>query len=195
MLLFSTLLAFVPLVFGNPSRYPIVDCTDVGLYSTPTYGLVDAVFSVCASITIKGTTKQVCDAILDFRRYSEWNTFVYNAIPPAGVDSPAQVRVGMPIRFSSTGIPPGSSSNATDIVTVVRRPLLTAWKNDELEALIGHSEHVSAFTPLGGGWTRYTHWQTQYGEKAREVLLPLKDHFQHQFEVLARDLKGYVERN
>ncbi|KAF2178170.1 hypothetical protein K469DRAFT_600410 [Zopfia rhizophila CBS 207.26] len=189
-MLFSTRLLSLPLALGYPASYNNIDCS--GLISTPTYGLKDANFSICATIHIKAPVHKVCNVILDFHRYKDWNTFVYDAIPPDGVDGPEDVRLGMNIQFSSTGIPPGQNSTATDIITFVERPFFAAWKNIEFEEFIGHSEHCLLFLPLPNGYTRFTHWQTQLGANGR-TLYPVKADFQREFEFEARDLKTYVE--
>ncbi|KAF1954379.1 hypothetical protein CC80DRAFT_493858 [Byssothecium circinans] len=149
--------------------------------------------SVCARRSrSKSSVQEVNDAILTFKNYKNWNTFVYDGVPPAGVNGPADVKVGMGIQFSSTGIPPGVNSTSTDIITSVERPYFAAWENVEYENLIGHSEHCLLSVPLSNGYTQFTHWQTQLGAEAGN-LYHSKVYFQRAFEIEVQDLKRYVE--
>ncbi|ERF69697.1 hypothetical protein EPUS_03689 [Endocarpon pusillum Z07020] len=186
------LLAFLPFILAGPLRYRDVTCNG-GILSTPTYGLDGAVFTVCASVEICASVREVSNTILDFRRYEEWNTFIYDADVPDNVDTPAGVAPGLSVLFYSTGLQPDVNNTGTDVVTFVDQPFLSAWKNVENEAFIGVSEHVSTFYPVPGGKTRYTHWQTHYMPQA-SLLLPIKDSLQRQFEVQASDLKAYVDK-
>jgi len=187
-------LLLLSLPFGSscPPQYKDVTCNG-GILSTPTYGLDGAVFSFCASIEINAPVQDVSNTILNFRNYKEWNTFIYDADVPANIDTPDDVEPGLAVTSYSTGLTPGSNNTGTDVVTFVDRPFRTAWKNDQYQDLIGVSEHVSTFCPMPGGKTRYTHWQTEYMPQS-SALLPIKDNFQHQFEVQTRDLKAYVEK-
>ena len=186
------LLVFLPLTLARPPKYKDVTCSG-GILSTPTYGLDGAVFTVCASVEICGSVREVSNTILDFRKYEEWNTFVYDADVPDNVATPAGVAPGLSVLFYSTGILQGVNNTGTDVVTFVDRPFFSAWKNDENEAFRGVSEHVSTFWPRPSGKTRYTHWQTQYMPQG-SALLPIKDNLQRQFEVQASDLKAYIEK-
>lgn len=186
------LLAILPFILAGPLEYKDVTCNG-GILSTPTYRLDGAVFTVCASVEICGSVREVSNTILDFRRYEEWNTFIYDAEVPDNVATPAGVAPGLSVLFYSTGLQPGVNNTGTDVVTFIDRPFFSAWKNVENEAFIGVSEHVSTFYPVPGGKTRYTHWQTQYMPQA-SALLPIKDNLQRQFEEQASDLKAYVEK-
>ena len=182
-------MAAVPL---NLTLYESIDCSTGGIYPTPTYGVNDGVFTVCATINITGTTEQASYVILDFNNYYKWNQFVYAAIPPAGVQTPSGVVPGLAVLMNSTGVPTGYNASSTDIMTYIDPPTLTAWKNVELEASVGHSEHVQVFVPLGNGLIRYVNYQTQYGAGAENVVDLLPD-FQREFDLQATDLKAYVE--
>jgi hypothetical protein len=187
------LLASLPLALCYPAEYNNINCGGEHVLPTPTYGLKNANFSACASVKIRGSVYDVNNAILRFKDYKKWNTFIYNAVPPPGVATPRDVKVGMGIEFSSTGIPPGVNSTATDVVTFLERPFFAAWKNTMYEAYIGHSEHCFLTVPLPGGYTQFTHWQTQLGAQAG-TLYPEKIYFQREFEIEARDLQQYIER-
>jgi hypothetical protein len=188
----KALLIFLPFTLGCPPQYRDVTCNG-GILSTPTYGLDGAVFTVCASVEICGSVKEVSDTILNFRKYEEWNTFIYDADVPDDVATPHDVAPGLAVLFYSTGIQPGVNNTGTDVITFIDRPFYSAWINVENEAFVGVSEHVSTFCPTRGGKTKYTHWQTQYLPQAN-VLLPIKESLQRQFEAQANDLKAYVER-
>lgn len=183
---------FVVQVVGQPTTdFQRLYCLDGAILPTPTFGLKDAVFTVCGSSLISGSVQTVSNAILDFRRYYKWNTFITNA--SLSVCTPECVYApGLKIAFTSTGIVPGLTSVGNDVTTYIERPYFFAWKNTETPDLTGISEHVSVFLPLPGGKVRYTHWQTQYGIGA-ENLLPVKDAFQSQFQKQADELKVYVE--
>lgn len=189
----TLLLGALPLTLAYPGEANSVKCAgDDTLIWTPTYGTKDAVFSVCASVTIKGTVQQVSNAILDFPKYKKWNTFVVNAVPPAGVKKPSDLKIGMGISFTSVGIPAGSNNTATDYITFLEPPYFAAWKNTDYDEFIGHSEHVLLFAPLPNGYSQFTHWQTQLGAAAVN-LLPVKPDFQREFTQEANDLKVYIE--
>ncbi|KAI9707824.1 MAG: hypothetical protein M1820_004429 [Bogoriella megaspora] len=185
--------SFVAAASPDLEVYKKMNCSSGGIYPTPTYGVEDGVFTVCATITIKGTTLQVYNAVIDFKDYYKWNQFVYAASVPAGVQTPSGVKPGLPVLFNSTGVPPGTNASSTDIVTYIEPPYLAAWKNVELEQFVGHSEHVQVFVSLRPGLVQYVNYQTQYGANAQNILY-LEPDFQHQFELQARDLKAYVER-
>ncbi|KAF2679176.1 hypothetical protein K458DRAFT_315372 [Lentithecium fluviatile CBS 122367] len=193
MLLLGALLAALPVVLSYPSAYNSINCIGDKILPTPTYGLSGANFSVCATINIKAPITVVSNAILDVNNYKNWNTFVYNATPPADVKTAADIKVGQSIVFNSRGIPAGATSVGTDIVTFVQRPYFAAWKNIENEAFIGHSEHCFLFAACADGSTQFTHWQTQYGLNAG-VIYGLKPDFQRAYEVEANDLKKYAEK-
>ncbi|KAK2606339.1 hypothetical protein QQS21_003270 [Conoideocrella luteorostrata] len=181
----------IPSVDHHPSYNTIV-CNG-SILPTPTYGLRGAVFTVCGESSIRGSVAQVSNAILDFRKYYEWNTFITNASVPDDVCTPDCVYApGLRINFTSTGIVPGLTSVGHDVTSYIERPYFFAWTNTESPAQTGISEHVSIFVPLSGGKVRYTHWQTQYGTGAKN-LLPVKGNFQSQFQKQADELKVYVE--
>jgi hypothetical protein len=162
-----------------------------GLLFTPTYGLKDAVFSVCAYIDIKGTPEQLFSTILDFRRYNEWNTFVYNAEVLENVTSASDVYLGMPVTLFSTGIVPDLNSTSMDVISGIKRPYWVAWTNTAQAALVGYVEHVNLFLPVGNGMSRYISYETHYGNAT--ILIPFIPNLQRQFEVQGLDLKKRVE--
>lgn len=179
-------------VVGNPtSDFQNLHCANGAILPTPTFGLKDAAFTVCGTSVVRGSIQAVSNAILDFRRYYKWNTFIANAslsvCTPECVYGP-----GLKVAFTSTGIVPGLTTVGNDVTTYIERPHFFAWKNTESPDQTGISEHVSIFVPVRGGKVRYTHWQTQYGAGAKN-LLPVKDAFQSQFQKQADELKAYVE--
>jgi hypothetical protein len=121
-------LGALPFAAAYPGEANSVKCAGGDqIIWTPTYGTKDAVFSVCASIKIKGTVQKVSNAILDFPKYKKWNTFIINAVPPTSVKTPADLKVGMGIAFTSVGIPAGSNNTATDTITFLEPPYFAAW--------------------------------------------------------------------
>ncbi|KAF1936825.1 hypothetical protein EJ02DRAFT_413392 [Clathrospora elynae] len=181
-------------VVGTPTSTPDYNniyCAYGAILPTPTYGLKDAVFTVCGTSEVRGSVQAVSNAILDFNCYYKWNTFITNASLP--VCTPDCVYApGLQIAFTSTGIVPDMTTVGNDVTTYIQRPYFFAWKNTESPDQTGISEHVSVFVPLSGGKVRYTHWQTQYGAGAKN-LLAVEDAFQSQFQKQADELKVYVE--
>lgn len=193
-LLLALFLSSSSLILGadHQPSYNTIVCNG-SILPTPTYGLRDAVFTVCGESTIQGSISQVSNVILNFRKYYEWNTFITNASLPDHVCTPDCVYApGLKINFTSTGIVPGVITVGHDVTSHIERPYFFAWTNNESPVQTGISEHVSIFVPLGGGKVRYTHWQTQYGTGANN-LLPVKANFQTQFQRQADELKVCIE--
>lgn len=177
---------------GHQSLYNTIVCNG-SILPTPTYGLADAVFTVCGESTIQGSVSQVSNVILNFRRYYEWNTFITKASLPDHVCTPDCVYApGLQISFTSTGIVPGVATVGHDVTSHIERPYFFAWTNTESRVLTGISEHVSILVPLSFGKVRYTHWQTQYGPGANN-LLAVKANLQTQFQRQADELKVCIE--
>jgi hypothetical protein len=68
-------------------------CTN-GVMSTPSYNKPEAVSTACSNNTIHGHPSLVLDVLLDFRKYCEWNSFIYDAEVPANVSDAKDVYVG-----------------------------------------------------------------------------------------------------
>ena len=77
--------------------------------TTPTYGTIGAVFTVCANNTIHGSPFLIYEVLIDFPKYGEWDSFVYAVDLPANVTFTRDIYVGseffLPPRFLVSGTP------------------------------------------------------------------------------------------
>jgi len=159
------------------------------LLPTPTYGIRDAVFTVCAAILIKAPPSVVYNVIYDFDRYNEWNTFVINVeliSPPP----PAPYQVGSLMNFTNAGLfpPTNITFNSLEIITVLRPYIEATWKSAVPNST---AEHVNLILPIGGQ-SLYISYETFYGPTA-QGFRPLEPALNHQFRVEARDTKRRAE--
>ncbi|WYZ35763.1 hypothetical protein EsH8_X_000410 [Colletotrichum jinshuiense] len=175
-------------------------CSD-GLLSTPSFQLTGALFTVCAEAVINAPIGKIYEALIDFRRYSTWNTFVVEAVPPPGVLGPGDVYVGMPMAFTSAGLIPGANASSNEIVTVLEPSLacgtppraVNAWRNDDgLNNTLLPAEHPNLLTDLGNGSVRIVSFETYYLPGAATVIV-LKGALEERFAAQAQDLKRFVE--
>lgn len=165
---------------------------------TPTYGDAGGLFTVCAENTIDAPVDSVYDAILDFKSYSTWNTFVVNVDVPRNVtQTPKDVYVGMKMVLTTQGILP-QNSTSNEIITFLSPEdqsgfAMAVWRNDDgLNSTFLPAEHPSLLTDNGNSSTRYVSYETYY-EPGATLLLPLEQNIQHEFEQQGIDLKSYVE--
>jgi len=165
--------------------------------TTPTYNTTGAVFTVCAQNTIDSSPSPIYDVLIDFPLYGAWNTFVYSVDLPANVTSGADVYVGMPMTFYTSGLIPGVNTTSNELITYLEPhadPPYVAWRYDGgvLGGLLMQAEHVSLLQDLGNGTTNYVSWETYYGAGAL-LVLTLEENLQTEFEIQASDLKARVE--
>lgn len=194
---------FLPVFFwglaaaSNAILLPLNCDPDNGTMTTPTYGTLGAIFTVCAQNTIIGSPSAVYEVLIDFPLYSAWNTFVYSVDVPANVSSAADVYVGMPMTFHTSGLLGGLNSTSNEQITYLQpnaSPPFIGWRFDLGVAggLVMNAEHVSLLRDVGDGTTEYVSWETYYGIGS-VVVSALKSNLQTEFETQARDLKGRVE--
>ena len=174
-----------------------LNCAPNGtIMSTPKYGTEGAIFTVCAQTSIGGSESAIYDVLLDFPRYHEWNTFVYDVDVPANVTSAKDVYIGMPMTLYTYGLVPVFNSTSQESISYLEPNYETpfvGWLTDVGLGLAGlQAEHISLLRDLGGGMTEYVSWETYYGAGA-VVVAALKDKLQTQFENQGRDLKFRVE--
>ncbi|KAH8892359.1 hypothetical protein GQ53DRAFT_746218 [Thozetella sp. PMI_491] len=173
---------------------------------TPTFGngstWFPAAFTVCAEAEINSTISEAYDALLDFKSYGTWNTFVVNVEVPANVTTtPSQVYVGMPMTLTTKGLLPIINSTSNEMISVMDAPgtkqagaAVAAWSTDY--GFVGlKAEHPSVLRQLEDGTTLYVSWETYYGPLAYVVGGLLQKSLQEQFENQGEDLKAYLETN
>ncbi|KAI4870020.1 hypothetical protein F4820DRAFT_317726 [Hypoxylon rubiginosum] len=171
--------------------------------ATPTYGREGAVFTVCSELLIDAGPRAAYDAVLDFRSYPRWNSFVVDVALPANVSStPEDVYVGMVMRFTSEGLVGSVNTTSTEVISLLDSPgtssssgyLVSAWHYDDGVGGFGsRAEHPNVFVDLGNGSTRYVSYETYYTGLATGITVLLRERLQNQWDVQARDLKEYVE--
>ncbi|GKT49576.1 uncharacterized protein ColSpa_09757 [Colletotrichum spaethianum] len=178
-------------------------CSD-GLLATPSYNLTRALFTVCAEVIIDAPIQAIYDTVIDFGRYSEWNTFVVEAVPPPNVQGPEDVYLEMPVKFTSAGIIPLFNASSNEVVSVLapdvedddglgRVRAVSAWRYDD--GLNGYgllAEHPNLLTDLGNGSVRMVSYETFYLPGAALLLLS-KGTLRERFDTQATDLKRYLE--
>ncbi|KAG4443655.1 hypothetical protein IFR05_000841 [Cadophora sp. M221] len=174
-----------------------LNCPPTGtIMATPKFGTKGAVFTVCAQTSIRGSESTLYDVLLDFPRYHEWNTFVYDVDVPANVTSAKDVYLDMPMTLHTYGLIPVLNSTSQESISYLEQHYQTpfvGWLTDAGIGLAGlQAEHISLLRDLGGGMTEYVSWETYYGAGAL-VVASLKDRLQTQFENQGRDLKIRVE--
>lgn len=190
--------ALLLLIVTTSSAYTLpVDCApNGGIMTTPTYGMTGAIFTVCAQTTIHSSPSPIYTVLIDFHRYTAWNTFVYSVDVPANVSSAEDVYVGMPMTFHTFGLVPVINSTSDERITYLEPdsvPSFIGWRFDPgvLGGLLMQAEHVSLLLDLGDGTTKHISWETYYGAGALTVLA-LRS-LQKEFVDQARDLKARVE--
>ena len=184
-----------------------VQCNpNIKTLETPTFGKGDfwfpAAFTVCAEATINGTLNEVYDALLDFKSYGSWNSFVVNVGVPADVtNTPSQVYVGMPITLTTRGLLPIINSTTNQVMSLVEAPnsktkdySIAAWTTDYGWAGL-KAEHANIIRKQEDGTALYISWETYYGPLSYLVGALLKDPLQKQFEKQGEDLRVYVEKS
>jgi hypothetical protein len=170
---------------------------------TPSYGCAGALFTICTERTINASLSVIYDAIIDFRRYPAWNSFVVSVALPENVTSPDDATVGMQMTFTTQGILPGINTTSGEAITVLDASLtgeggsaaaVSAWRfNDGVGGLSGiAAEHPNVLTNLGNGTVRYVSWETYYGAVS-VALLAMRDGLRNGFERQGDDLRAFVE--
>ncbi|TQN69586.1 hypothetical protein CSHISOI_05909 [Colletotrichum shisoi] len=176
-----------------------------GVLPTPTYNLTRALFTVCAEDILDVPIQAIYDTLIDFGRYSEWNTFVVNAVPPPGFQGPDDVYHGMPVKFTSAGIIPRFNASSNELITLLapdvedadgqgRVRAAVAWRNDDgFNGYFLPAEHPIFLTDLGNGSVRMVSYETFYLPGAA-LLWFSQSTLKERFETQGKDLKKYLER-
>ncbi|KAK7936708.1 uncharacterized protein PG986_015146 [Apiospora aurea] len=90
----------------------------VTVLPTPTYGTKDRAWMVCSETLIRAAPRAVYDALLDFGRYRDWNSYVTDveAVRPA-----SRVYEGMALTFTFHGLGgEGVVTTGPEVLTVMR---------------------------------------------------------------------------
>ncbi|KAJ2994450.1 hypothetical protein NUW58_g1555 [Xylaria curta] len=193
-------------VTKHPYDYSSLTCPSSGLSTllTPTYGEKGALFTVCSSIEINAPASRVRDALLDFKSYHLWNSFVVSVSLPLDVtETPQHDYVGMPMVFTTSGLVTGLNTTSDEVLTVLddvgvsgdgKPYMLVAWRyEDRLSGVSSRAEHPSVVVDLGDGSSWYLSYETYYVGLFTPIIAFLKNKLQAQFEAQSRDLKSYVE--
>ncbi|KAK1724979.1 hypothetical protein CaCOL14_010672 [Colletotrichum acutatum] len=185
------------------SQIASLRCSSSAILPTPTYDLTGALFTVCTEEVINSPINKIYDALLDFRRYSTWNTFVIDVGLPPEVTGPGDVYPGLSMNFTTAGIIPGVNTSSTEVITLLAPDVrgcddgatraLNVWRNDDgLGGTFLPAEHPNLLTDLGNGSVRMVSYETYYLPGAT-TLLPLKGTLQERFETQGKDFKRFVE--
>ena len=174
---------------------------DKTTFPTPTYGTKKGAFFVCTEELIRAPARAVYDALLDFRQYSSWNSFVVDVGLPDDVgDTPAGVRVGLSMTLITAGLLDGINTTSTEVVSALHEDygdggfLMNAWRIDDgLGGTLVAAEHPNILVEQGGGVTRYLSYETYYPGLALPTVLLLRQKLQERFTQQGRDLKAYLE--
>ncbi|KAI0814302.1 hypothetical protein GGR55DRAFT_675594 [Xylaria sp. FL0064] len=172
--------------------------------TTPTYGTRGAVFTICSSIDINATAAIIRDAVLDFKSYSSWNSFVVSVSVPSNVTkTPQDLYVGMPMVFTTSGLIPALNTTSDEILTTMNgtgvggdgKPyFLVSWRyNDNFGGIAERAEHPVVIVDLGDGSSRVLSYETYYVGLVTLPIAFLKSNLEKQFNAQAVDLKNYVE--
>ncbi|ORY58383.1 uncharacterized protein BCR38DRAFT_499937 [Pseudomassariella vexata] len=163
---------------------------------TPNYGSDNAVFMICTETIINASPQAVYNAVLDFKSYDVWNSFVFHVDLPANVTvTPEDVYVGMPMPLHTYGVLPLINTTSDEEMTVLDGCatdgcLLTAWRSDVVGT---KAEHPSIVTDQGNGMSRYISYETYYEAILTPGVWTLKGQLQERFQQQGLDLKAYVE--
>ncbi|KAI1874249.1 uncharacterized protein JN550_002828 [Neoarthrinium moseri] len=167
---------------------------------TPTYGSEGSVWMICTEMIIDAPPRAIYDALLDFRSYHLWNSFVVDVELPENVTrTPDDVYVGMPMFFTVAGLLPDANTTSDEILTVLddqssEKYLMNAWRsNTFLNGTLSQAEHPNILTSAEFGRTRYVSYETYYDGPNNPLLFPLKGQLQAEFDQQGLDLKRYVE--
>ncbi|KAF3061195.1 hypothetical protein GL218_04081 [Daldinia childiae] len=167
---------------------------------TPTYGTKEAIFTICSELVLNTGPLTAYNAILDFKSYPQWNSFIIDVALPDNVTStPDDIYVGMEMQFTSNGLIGTLNTTSTEVISLfdpsgAEGYLINAWHYDDGIGGVGsRAEHPNIFVDLGNGSTRYLSYETYYVGLSTGTISLLKLQLQHQWDIQARDLKAYVE--
>lgn len=182
---------------------------------TPTYGDKHIIFTICVEREIQAPIIQVYNTLLDFRLYSDWNSFVIDVQPSSSSSGNGEGEIprgpaplGTKVKFITRGLIGSLNTTSEEIVTVDEKNLfsssssseegtegtasrhaINAWRYDGVGQ---RAEHPNVLTDLGERGTRYVSFESYYGLLA-PVTEVLKGKLKSAFEAQADDLKRFVE--
>ncbi|CAH0028108.1 unnamed protein product [Clonostachys rhizophaga] len=207
--LIISLCLYAPVARSDPNPPPFTDwgsvrCPPEGSSTTlptPTYGSGQGLFVVCTEDVINVPAQEVYKALLDFRRYPTFSSFVIDIDFPDDFvgETPDDVYIGLLMTFHSTGVFPLVNKTSPEMVTVMKDSpdkgyLMVSWKYDDgLEGAFLSTEHPTILIDQGDGTTLCISYETYFSGPGALVLLPFKDNLQAQFAQHAADLKAYLE--
>ncbi|EMF12697.1 uncharacterized protein SEPMUDRAFT_66005 [Sphaerulina musiva SO2202] len=183
---------------------------------TPTYGDKHIIFTICVEREIQAPITQVYNTLLDFRLYSDWNSFVIDVQPSSSSSGNVEGEIprgpaplGTKVKFITRGLIGSLNTTSEEIVTVDQKDIfsssssaegtssegtasrhaINAWRYDGVGQ---RAEHPNVLTDLGERGTRYVSFESYYGLLA-PVTEVLKGKLKSAFEAQADDLKRFVE--
>ncbi|KAI1105846.1 hypothetical protein F4804DRAFT_330930 [Jackrogersella minutella] len=172
----------------------------LGTLVTPTYGTEGAIFTICSELVINAEPLAGYNAILDFKSYPQWNSFIIDVALPDNVTStPEDIYVGMTMTFTSNGLIGALNTTSTEVISLFDSSgsagyLINAWHYDDGVGGAGaRAEHPNVFVGLGNGSTRYLSYETYYAGWSTGIIALLKDQLQQEWDIQAQGLKTYVE--
>lgn len=167
---------------------------------TPTYGSGQGLFVACTEDIINVPPIDVYNALLDFRRYPTFSSFVWKIDFPEGFgETPDDVYIDLLMTFHSTGVFPLINTTSPEMVTVMKDTpddgyRMVSWKYyDGLEGAFLKTEHPTILIDRGDGSTLCISYETYFSGPGALVLLPFAHNLQSQFAQHALDLKAYLE--
>lgn len=160
---------------------------------TPTYGDIDAVFTICTEQLINAPLELVYDTLIDFSSYHLWNSFVVDVEVPPDTKTPEGVYIDMPMTFITSGIIPLINTTSAEIVTRLEKNIPTWRGNVIMLGVLIVAEHPNILVDQGNGTTRYVSYETYYNEPLLPSLLALKPALKRMFARQGKDLRAYVE--
>lgn len=198
----------------EPSQLVNIRCNNNNKLPTPTYGDQKIIFTICVEREIQAPITQVYNTLLDFRLYSDWNSFVIDVLPSSsssgnvGEIPRGPAPLGTKVKFITRGLIGSLNTTSEEIVTVDQKNLfsssssegtssegtasrhaINAWRYDGVGQ---RAEHPNVLTDLGERGTRYVSFESYYGLLA-PVTEVLKGKLKSAFEAQADDLKRFVE--
>lgn len=178
---------------------------------TPTYGDKHIIFTICVEREIQAPITQVYNTLLDFRLYSDWNSFVIDVQPSSSSGNVGELPhgpapLGTKVKFITRGLIGSLNTTSEEIVTVDQKNLFSSSSSAEEEGTASRhainawrydgvgqrAEHPNVLTDLGERGTRYVSFESYYGLLA-PVTEVLKGKLKSAFEAQADDLKRFVE--
>lgn len=167
---------------------------------TPVYGSGPALFVACTEDIINVPPMDVYNALLDFRRYPTFSSFVWDIeFPEDFGETPDDVYIGLLMTFHSTGVIPLINTTSPEMVTVMKDTpddgyRMVSWKYyDGLEGAFLKTEHPTILIDRGDGSTLCISYETYFSGPGAIALLPFAHNLQSQFAQHALDLKAYLE--